>query len=126
MGKTFGPVDGDIEAVARVLEPSAWFRVDQGGENRLTKGRIERSIRMATACVGVMRNRPLPDDIADLLEEARQALSGVVALDEEDQGPDGESQSCAVTAAKIKIKLAANERLIKALTTPPVEGMPSG
>lgn len=52
----------------------------------------------------------LSPEIADLLEEARQALVGVIALDEEDEGPDGESHSCAMTAARIQIVLAKDAK----------------
>jgi len=52
----------------------------------------------------------LSQEAIELLTEAQQSLEGVVALDEEDEGPDGESHSCAFTAAKIKLLLHRDKK----------------
>lgn len=108
------------QAIARVLEPTAWFQHDHETQTRATAGRIERSVRQAKAVQNaIVPYRLLPPGIADLLEEARQALSGIVSLDEEDAGPNGESQTCSVTAAKIKATLARNAKLVHFLKDNP-------
>ena len=104
-------IEREREAIARVLEPTAWFNRDRGTENRFTDGRIERSLRQAKAIQDAATPyHLLPPDVVDVLTEAQQALEGVVALDEEDEGPDGESHSCAFTAARIKLLLAKDAK----------------
>jgi hypothetical protein len=41
-------------------------------------------------------------ELVDILEAAKQALTGVVAMDEEDEGPNGESLTCSEIATRIE------------------------
>lgn len=57
-----------------------------------------------------MMELTLETEAVDLLTAARQALDGIVALDEEDEGPDGESLTCSEIVARIDAYLERQGR----------------
>lgn len=57
-----------------------------------------------------MNELTLETELVDLLTSARQALEGIVALDDEDAGPDGESLTCLEVVQRIDAYLKRKGR----------------